>query len=743
LRYSFAALAIALGASLALEVGSVEVTGNTYVSTDLILGVFGLDTGDPFISPEISRGTRDLFNLGYFSDVEILADTTGETADILISVIENRLLSRIEFTDPGHLDEDDVLDSLSLFPGQTVSPAQVEEARRIVLHFFAEKHRHRAVVTPVWLDPDTDSRSVLVFQCEEGPDVRVGEIDFFGNEAFDDGKLRGQMQTRQDSFWRSGRFRRSEFEASLDSVTAYYHNHGYPEMRIAGVEESMLDDGRHLRFEITVEEGGYYSFGDVTVSGAEAFSDSFLVSVMDMEPGDEYSAEKVRSSLMTMYEVFQEKGYFYASVEPVITGGSGVGTLDVTYLVEEGERAHIRRIEITGNNRTYENVIRRELTIYPGDRFQRSALMRSYRNIFYLNYFSDVAVDFRYIEDSPDVDIVFDVVEKTTGKAGVGAAYGGGTGLSGFIELGETNLFGRGQSLTFNYQFSSDRNDINIGFTEPWLFDTPLSLGGELYHTTYDESDYDRQRTGGAVVVGRPLPWIDYGSASVRYNLEKVDVYDITEDSTSYYYSLRDLDWPRWTSSVTLTFTRDSRDRQMFASTGSLNRVTSEFAGGILGGNTGFQKYLFDSSWHVPSLSNFIFFLRARLGTVGSLDGREPPAYELFELGGTGFYGLRGYPQEAIVARDGYDEVGGRSMLILTAEYRWRVIDQIQLALFADAGNTWSSWSSSDFADLKRGAGLGIRIEVPMLGIIGFDYAYGFDEPEGGWEPHFQFGTVF
>ncbi|MCK5116356.1 MAG: BamA/TamA family outer membrane protein, partial [Candidatus Aegiribacteria sp.] len=183
--------------------------------------------------------------------------------------------------------------------------------------------------------------------------------------------------------------------------------------------------------------------------------------------------------------------------------------------------------------------------------------------------------------------------------------------------------------------------------------------------------------------------------------------------------------------------------RQMFASRGSLNSLTGEFAGGALGGNIGYQKYLIDSSWYVPSFWRFIFFLRARIGMVASLDGREPPAYEYFELGGTGFYGVRGYPSHSITAREGYETVGGGSMLILSAEYRCRIIDQLQLAVFADAGNTWASWSSSDFTDLNRGAGIGIRIEVPMLGVIGFDYAYGFDGPERGWEPHFQFGTMF
>jgi len=743
LRYSLAILVILISASLSLEVGSVEVTGNTFVSSDLIIRVFGVATGDEYTSSSVAAGTRDLFGLGYFSDIEVQADTSGGIADLMILVNENRLLSRIEFSNPGCLDEDDVLDSLSLFPGQTISPSQVEEARKIVLHFYAEDHRHEAEAVPVWLDPDSDNRSVLLFECSEGPDIRVGEIDFFGNTAFDDGKLRGQMDTRQDSFWRSGRYRKSQFQASLDSVITYYQDHGYPEARILDVQESMLEDGRHLRFEITLDEGDYYTFGSISFTGNDAFSDSVLTLAMDMEPGDEYSAEKLNSSLMTVYELFQELGYFYAGVEPFVSGGEADGTLDVTYAVTEGDRAHVRRIEITGNNRTLENVIRRELTVYPGDMFRRSALMRSYRNVYYLNYFSNVGIDFRYIDDSPDVDIVFDVQEKTTGKAGIGAAYGGGTGFSGFVELGETNLFGRGQNISFNYQFSKKQQDFQISFTEPWLMDTPLSLGGEAFHTTYDESSYDRRRTGGAIMVGRPLPWVDYGSASVKYSLEKVDVFNITTDTTSYYYSLNDIDWPRWTSSVRLNFTRDSRDRQMFASSGSRNSITAEFAGGALGGNIGFQKYLIDSSWYVPSFWKFIFFLRTRMGMVSSLADREPPAYELFELGGTGFYGVRGYGNESIGARDGYETVGGRSMLILTAEYRCRIIDQLQLAVFADAGNTWDSWSSSDFSDLNRGAGIGVRIEVPMLGVIGFDFAYGFDGPDPGWEPHFQFGTIF
>jgi len=443
-----------------------------------------------------------------------------------------------------------------------------------------------------------------------------------------------------------------------------------------------------------------------------------------------------------VYTLYQDKGYFYAVVEPSVTSGAG-DALDISFVITEGERAHIRRIDITGNTRTCDNVIRRELTVYPGDLFQRTALMRSMRNIFYLNYFNDVVPDFRPVAESQDVDLVMQVDEKTTGRAGLGAGYSGSDGMSGYVEYGEENFRGMGQSISAAYQFSKSTQNVQLSFTEPWFMDTPLTLGAQLYRTASNYSEYDRLKTGGSILVGRPIPGLDYVRASIRYSLEKVDVYNVTSDSTSYYYDLLDTDWPRWESSVRYSFSRDSRDRQNFPGEGSMNSLTMQYAGGPLGGDIGYQKYLLDSQWFVPLWWKFFLTLRARAGYVAGFGGEQPPAYEFFQLGGTGFYGVRGYGENTIAATEGYETVGGRSMLILTAEYRFRIIDQLQLSLFADAGNTWNRWATIDLSDMNRGAGMGVRVEVPMLGILGLDYAYGFDGPDRGWEPHFQIGTSF
>lgn len=742
MRALLTALAVTVQASAA-NVTGIQIEGNTFVSDSLIVRSFGMPPGSVFGAEALATGIRDLYNLGYFSEIEALVDSTDDGVSILLRLSENRILSGIVVDGLDCLDPDDVADSLMLFPGQTVSSMDIARAEHTILALLAEKHRHLATVGHSWDDPDTGGRSMLRFTVEEGPDVRVGEIAFTGNTVFDDGDLRGEMKTKQDSFWRSGRFRETDFMEDLGKIENYYRDHGYPDARVLGVERTMLEDGRHMRLVISISEGGRYDFGEITFSGNEAIPDSTLYRAMRMEPGDEFRISRFEQSVDGIYELFQDQGYFYASVDPLTSPDTLSRRIAVDFAIVEGERAHIRRIDIVGNTRTMDNVIRRQLRVAPGDLFQRSALVRSLRNIFYLNYFENVVPDFRAIEDSPDIDLVIDVSEKSTGRAGFGAGYGAGEGFNGYLELGEENLFGRGQSVSIAYQFSKTRNDIQLSFTEPWFRDTPLSLGGELFHTTLFRDEYDRTRTGGAVSVGRTIPWIDYGSASVRYLLERTNIYNITDDSTSFYYSLRDTDWPRWTSSIRFKVGRDSRDRQIFPGEGSQNILTAEFAGGVLGGDIGYQKYLLDSNWYIPSFWNFIFVLRSRAGIIGSLAGESPPAYELFELGGTGFFGVRGYDSQTIGAVQGLETVGGDVMLILTTEYRLRVIEQLQLSAFFDAGGTWSSLSLVDLGRMSRGAGLGFRIEVPMLGVMGLDYAYGFDGPDRGWQPHFQFGTDF
>ncbi len=740
-------LPAALLAGLALGAGpvqSIDIQGNNYVSDSLIVRSLGLRIGEEVNRTALSAGIRTLFELGYFRDVEVLSDSLSPEASVVtVLVAENPIVGQVRFENPGNLDVSKARDSLMIFPGQTVSMGRVAEAVAVIERMYALKNRHLAAVETAWGEPDLQGRRDLIFICDQGPDVRVGEIVFEGNEAFSDRELRGKMNTRQDSFWRSGKLKEDVFAQDPGRIEEHYHRNGYPDARVLGSTRELMDDGRHLRITITVSEGPFRTFGEVSCSGGASIPDSILVrAVSGIKPGAPYDVRKMDGAIENLYTLYQDKGYFYAVVQPETALGPGE-TMDVSFRITEGERAHIRRIDITGNTRTCDNVIRRELTVYPGDLFQRTALLRSMRNVYYLNYFDNVMPDFRPVPESQDVDLIMQVEEKTTGRAGLGAGYSGSEGMSGYLEYDEVNFRGRGQHIGAAYQFSKKTQNVQLSFTEPWFMDTPLTLGAQLYRTSSNYEEYNRLKTGGSVMAGRPIPGLDYVRASVRYTLERVDVFNITSDSTSFYYDLRRTDWPRWESQVRFSFSRDSRDRQNFPGEGSLNSITMQYAGGPLGGDLGYQKYLLDSQWFIPLWWKFFLTLRARAGYVTGFGGETPPSWEYFELGGTGFYGLRGYGERTIAASEGYETIGGRSMLIFTAEYRLRIIDQLQLSLFADAGNAWSRWATMDLTDMNRGAGMGVRVEVPMLGILGLDYAYGFDGPDRGWEPHFQIGTSF
>jgi outer membrane protein insertion porin family len=743
LKHLLLIVLLAALASRASVVERIDIEGNTYVSDSLIVRTLGVRIGDPLNEPLISGGIRSLFELGYFQNLMVYSDSSSPGfVSLLIRVEENPIVGAVRFENPGRLNESKTLDSLMIFPGQTVSMGRISNAEALIRSLYAEKNRHLATVSARWEEPDHQGRRDLVFVCDEGPDIRVGEIVFTGNQAFTDRELRGRMNTRQRSFWRSGKLKEDEFAQDSNRIEEHYQRNGYPDARVVGSTRELMESENRLRITIDVHEGPYRTFGAVSYLGGASIPDSTLVRASRMSPGQEYDIRALERTLDNLYTLYQDKGYFYASVEPQLST-SEEGAVDVAFRIVEGERAHIRRIDITGNTRTLDNVIRRELTVYPGDMFQRSALMRSLRNVYYLNYFNDVVPDFLPIQDSHDVDMVLRVEEKTTGRAGLGAGYSGYEGISGYLEYHEDNFRGTGQVISGAYQFSKRNQNIQLGFTEPWFRDTPLTVGAQLYRTASNYSEYDRLKIGGSVLVGRPIPGLDYVRASVRYTLERVDVFNITTDSTSYYYDLRNTSWPRWESSTRYVVSRDSRDRQNFPGEGSVNTLTMQLAGGPFGGDIGYQKYLLDSQWFVPVWWKFYLTLRARAGFVAGFGGEQPPAYEFFQLGGTGFYGLRGYNDRSIAAVEGFETVGGRTMLILSAEYRLRIIDQIQLALFGDAGNAWNRWSTMDLNDLHRGAGLGFRIEVPMLGILGLDYAYGFDGPRPGWKPHFQFGTSF
>ncbi|MCH7549838.1 MAG: BamA/TamA family outer membrane protein, partial [Candidatus Krumholzibacteriota bacterium] len=451
----------------------------------------------------------------------------------------------------------------------------------------------------------------------------------------------------------------------------------------------------------------------------------------------------------------EEAARFYApdarlsSYATISTVGSAVRSGDVDEGVVPIENSLQGSVTDTLDGLIREDglLIRRELVLNPGDVFAAARLRRSLREVFSLGFFAGPPqVSTSPANEQGDINLTLRVEEKPAGQFRLGAGFSQLNRVSGFIGVTEPNFLGRGLRVGVDWEFSRFRQNINLQFTEPWLMGSPTELSFNVFARNQNQVNqqfYSDRRTGFSVRVGRPFPLLDYTSAFVRYGLEQVE---LSNFSPLYRGPLIDETWPQMTSSLGMTLIRNSTDNPFHPRLGSRTTFTARWTGGIFGGDVDFQRYEAEYSWYHPLFWHVVFQFR---GNVGILDGfenaRQVPDYELFRLGGNRRYGLRGYDFFEVVPEGNPIFDGGRFFYIMGYELSIPLAPPtVYGSLFFDAGNTWNSFSEADPMNLRRGAGLGIRIELPMLGTVGMDYGYGFDRIGGGaWEPHITFGGAF
>jgi outer membrane protein insertion porin family len=739
-------LAVASGASSQSlpVVGSIEVQGNDTVAEGTILASTALRVGEPYTQLDLAQAVRNLYATGLFGQVVIDEERLGEVSLLMIRVTELPTLLEWRIQGNRKLKGKDLDEVLTLKAGQRLRPQQLYNSRRALLEAYKERGYLLADVD-VREEGEGPHRTVVI-KVDEGERVRIKTITFEGNTVFTDRKLKKKMSTKQKGFLRSGRFDEDKFTEDLDKVLGHYRDNGYLDARVLSQETSYSADGRWMYLQVKLEEGPQYRVGDVSVVGnsPEKFPTEQLQGLVRLKTGDVFREDDLEKSLTALYERYQEDGYIFAGIDPVRS--TEQDSVELVFDIREGPRAKIEEITIEGNDKTKEKVIRRELVLFPGDMLRRSLLIRSQREIFNLGFFDDVGVDFDELGDNGAVKLIFRVKEKErgVGQFNFGASYSSSSKLTGFVMLAHPNIMGNGWEGNTRWEFGRYARNYELGFTEPWLLGTPTSLGINLFRTrrsTYYDSDIDRvDRRGGDISVGRPLPGVDFVSAQLRYTLEDVDV--------TYEEGVEAQDYPEGlTSSMRLRLVRDSRDNFLAPTSGSRTLLSTTLAGKMLGGDVAFHKEVLQSSWFFPFRPPVVLMLEGKLGAVSGFgDHAVVPVYERFRPGGTGYDGtVRGYEDYSLGPRDSAGLlIGGRSCLTVTAQLIFPVVDQIRLLGFFDAGDAWESFTHATPSRLKKGVGLGIRIDTGVMGVLGFDYGYGFDRPGGpGWEPHFQFGTLF
>jgi outer membrane protein insertion porin family len=734
--------------SFSQQIAEIRVVGNAQAEESLILESFGLKAGDAYHVDKVRRGIRALYKQGLFRDVNLDAEETAEGIVVTIHVVENPTLLRVIYEGADKLDEKDFREVVQLVEGQIVSAKEVDQARRDILALYEEKGHLLAEVHP---ELRGDVRAELTFKIDEGKKVQVSRITFTGNRYVSADDLRGAMETKEDRWWRGGDFKRDVFEEDKKKIVARMGEEGFVDATVEDAELVFSEDKQRLDLQISVAEGPRYRVGVVELDHGGVIPEARIRAAIPLIEGSAFNTVQFDETTSNLYSLLHEEGYIYANIDARKTPRED-HVIDVSYRIVEQEPARINRILITGNRKTKDKVIRRQLLAAPGDVFKRSNVLRSQREVFQLGFFDDIQLDSQNADrETGAIDLVLNVEERSTGSASLGAGVNSQAGLTGFVQLSQNNFRGLGQIVSVRAEFGRFR-EYEFSFTEPWLFDTPTSAGFDVFDTRRRYTEYTEKRRGGDLRVGRPFPWLDYARVSARYSIAEYqldaepgfedeigDVDPVTGVHTGVSNSV--------ISAITLTLARNSVDSPFFPTRGSSAAWVHEFGGGILGGDEHYYMMTFDKRAYFRTVSKFVLSLSGRVGLLTGL--RTPtlvPFWKRFRLGGISINGLRGYDDYSIVPDERLPTTGGRSMMILTAEMRYPIVQAVQGLAFFDAGNTWANLGETDFTDLRRGAGLGVRIDVPMVGQLGFDYGYGFDRSirrgGPGWEFHFQIGGI-
>ncbi|RLG11799.1 outer membrane protein assembly factor BamA, partial [Candidatus Pacearchaeota archaeon] len=728
----------------------IKVEGNAWSDVSYILSLCGLRVGDTIYRDNISRAVKNLYQASdRYEDILILGRVFGKNEiGLIIKVKENPKIFDFRIETKRKLKKKEIKKAIGRVRGQFLSKRKIFEWKKKISE-IAKKKGYPFPLIKVIADTivKNGKKGVKVkIKVEAGEKRKVKKIEFEGNKNVPDEKLKKVMKTKERAsffvarLWRSGKFDEDKFYEDLKRIEEYYHNNGFPEAKVDSFKLDTLKG--YIFIKIFVSEGKKYYWGNFKFVGNKVFEDSVLKNVLKIKKGKLYSQKKLQETLMEIYGLYGDKGYIFAQVFPDIKMREK-DTFDVVFRIQEGHRVKIRKIEIKGNRKTYEEVIRRELDIFPGQYFNRSLVLKSQRDLWFLNYFQNVKVNYKPTEDSNYVDLVFEVEEKQTATLGLGATYSQIDKLSFYLRTSIPNFMGKGQSVSLLAEYGIYRKNFQFSFTEPWLFGKPRLLGFSIYYlTSYTPGYYWSDRQGFNVTYKQYL-FNDYWRAGWTYRLERKRIRDVMSSSYEDYLRSRgySINKFQFLHSITPQITFDNRDRVFNPSKGRRFEYSVEFAGRFVIGDVKYHKHLVEyrrifafadrGKWN-----KLRFMYRFRSGFIGSYkDVSEIPPYERFMLGGVGFYGLRGYDFYDIGPVSKGIVVGGRFFTVLTFELRYSLVDNVYLLAFLDVGNCWEdpyNLGLDDFKNLKRGVGVGVRAELPMLGIVGFDIGYGLDEPNKG-----------
>ncbi len=715
----------------------IEVRGNQRIETSTVLSYLILREGDTYSTAGADQAQKTLFNTGLFSNVSYTM--VGNV--LTFNVVENPVINQVVFEGNSAVKSADLTKEVQLKPRSVFTRAKVQGDVQRIINLYRAHGKFAAAVNPQIIQRP-QNRVDLIFSIDERETTGIARINIIGNRVFDDATLRNQIATQESVWWNflqtSDNYDPDRLTFDGERLRQYYNDHGYADFRLISSTAELTPDGKDFYITFTIDEGVQYRVSNVTInSGIRELAPATLRTSVDIQPGEIYDRSKVAKAIDTLTQAAGEKGYAFADVTPHLVPNARTHTLDISFDIKQGPRVYIEKIDISGNYKTLDKVIRREFRLAEGDAYNRVMVDRSRTRIRSLGLFKDVSVRQTPGSQPDRTDLTVQVTEQPTGELSLGAGYSSSSQFVGEFSYTERNLFGRNQFLRASVQLSSISKQIQFSFTEPYFLDKPLAAGVDVYKTlvNYDRAAYQADTTGAGVHFG--FPTSEHGAAVLRYSfiIDKLTPYGnasaqvLAAAGTTY------------SSIFGFTYQYSTLDDPLKPTQGFAFTFNQDFSG--LGGTSKFVKTEAEFVTYRPILWDFfVGSLDLSTGYISGYNGQTVPVNLRFFKGGDSFRGFATAgigPRDLAVARDA-GAVGGDLYAIGRAELRIPSFLPesygINASLFSDFGTlgrldgprlgcTVFSCIKDNLA-LRASAGLSVSWKSSFLGTIRIDFGLPF-----------------
>ncbi|HZF04547.1 MAG TPA: outer membrane protein assembly factor BamA [Patescibacteria group bacterium] len=709
----------------------LTVEGNRRVQEAVILGRVKSAIGAPFSPAQLSEDVRAVFALGFFDDVQLKIEDFEGGVKVGFVVVERPFVRDVDFVGNKHVATNDLQDKIDLKLGSVYNPVDVQRARERMKDHYESEGYFEVQITPD-IEKFADGDVKVVFTINEGRQMKIEEIVIRGNRGLTDKQIKNAMGTQERQYWiLRGTVQRQRLDEDVDRILQLYNDHGYIQARVESHDVTVDREKARVTINIVVVEGSQHRVASVGFTGVTLMPESELRRQVKLKAGDVFSRSALRDSVKALEDLYSNIGRASAEVNPKIDL-LPENKIAIVFEVNEGPTVYVERINIAGNVRSQDKILRRELQMAEGEIFTLRKLQRSKQRLTNLGYFEKVEVNTAPGSDKTKIVVNVDVTERPTGLFSIGGGYSSADGALGTVDLSQNNFLGRGWLASIKIRAGVNVQQGQISFTEPWLFDRPLSAGFDVFSTRRSFIEYDYNTLGLGLRVSHPFE--EFWRWHLGYRLTQDEVLHLKNRDDSF---LREEEGTLITSLASAVVARDSRDSIQTPSKGGQVVLTTEMAG--LGGDHHYSKSTAFATYFKPIWFGHIMSGRFQTGYGFGFGNERLPVFERFYQGGPN--SIRSFKPRQVSPIDEFGtRIGGTSEVLGTLEYIVPLPFDIRLAAFFDIGNVYGFRTKFDLTDLREAAGGGVRWVSPF-GPVRVDYGFNLDKRPGEKSGNFHFSV--